>query len=726
MSPLPTSQRLAQRLDISQALLSERSSLADDVRDGLGRELKQLPPKHLYDARGCDLFEEICTLPEYYPTRTERAILTAEAARIVAATGASELVELGAGSATKTRVLLDAMAQAMSLARYIPFDIAEAAVRPTAEAIFAEYPQLDAVHGVVGDFFADLDLIPEPASDAPRLVALLGSTIGNFVGAERRELLREIRRLLRPQDHLLLGADLVKDPAVLEAAYNDSQGVTAAFDLNMLRVINRELDGDIPLANFSHRAHFDTEHEWIEMRLRAQSACHVRLDAIGLEVDFAAGEELLTEISAKFTPVRLAEDLGAAGLEIASVFTDPDDLFALALARPQASRTPRTSTGADRLGAALSETRERTLALVSPLGAEALEQVHSPLLSPLVWDLGHIAAFEDLWVSRTFGSEMVQPELIAVYDADETPRADRGRLPFLRTEAALDYLERTRANTLARLGARTPDNLEQRLELIIRHELQHNETMLQTLQIAGLPTGLAGAADITVSCDDDGLDLIPLAGGQLDIGSERGAGFSYDNEQPRRRIEVAAFQIGRFPVSNRAWADFIAAGGYRRRELWSAAGWAWRQAEDVQRPLYWTAEGTTTRFGAHRPTDPFEPVCHISHFEAEAFARFHEARLPTEFEWEAAATIEPRGPKQLLHGLQNSVWQWTASEFNPYPGFRADPYPEYSEQFFAQGYLVLRGGAWISSPRVATAQFRNWDHPQRRQIFSGLRLARDL
>ena len=363
-------------------------------------------------------------LPEYYPTRTERAILEAEAGAIVAATGAAELVELGAGSATKTRVLLDAMRDADSLARYIPFDIAEAAVRPTAEAIFAEYPELDSVHGVVGDFFSDLGLVPAPESDAPRIVALLGSTIGNFVGEERHELLARIRGLLRPQDHFLLGADLVKDPAVLEAAYDDSAGVTAAFDLNILTVINRELDGDIPEDNFTHSARFDREHEWIEMRLRATQACHAHLAAIDLDVDFAAGEEMRTELSAKFTPARLSHDLGAAGLELATIYTDPDNLFALVLARPSRPQRPPRRTSTETITTALRESRQRTLSLISELDAEALEQVHSQLLSPLVWDLGHIAAFEDLWISRTFGTAMIEPELVAVYDADETPRRD--------------------------------------------------------------------------------------------------------------------------------------------------------------------------------------------------------------------------------------------------------------------------------------------------------------
>ncbi len=714
------------RLDISHALLSERSSLADDVRDGLSAAFKQLPPKHLYDARGCELFEDICELPEYYPTRTERAILDAEAAAIVTGTGAAELVELGAGSATKTRVLLDAMQEADSLRRYIPFDIAEAAVRPTAEAIFAEYPGLESVHGVIGDFLSDLDLVPAPESDAPRLVALLGSTIGNFVGAEREVLLSAISRLLRPQDSFLLGADLVKDPAVLEAAYNDSAGVTAAFDLNMLDVINRELDGDIPVANFAHIARFDREQEWIEMRLIATEACHAHLGDLDLDVDFSAGEAVRTEISAKFTPERLTRDLGAAGLELTTMYTDPDNLFALVLARPAITTSVPTQTATADIVAALSASRERTFALVSRLEGDALERVHSPLLSPLVWDLGHIAAFEDLWISRTFGTEMLEPELIPVYDADETPRRDRGTLPFLRTEAARDYLRRTRAHTLGLIASENPpDHLAARLELIIRHELQHNETMSQTLQVAGLATGLEHGADPTISCDDHGLELIPLAGGSLLIGAASD-GFAYDNERPRHQVEVASFQIGRFPVSNAAWQDFMADGGYHRRELWSEPGWRWRRAEGIEAPLYWNADGSLRRFDRRQPILATDPVCHISYFEAEAFARHHAARLPTEFEWEAAATIEPRGPEQLLHGVQNSVWQWTSSEFNRYRGFRADPYPEYSEQFFGHGYRVLRGGAWLSSPRVATIPFRNWDLPERRQIFSGLRLARDL
>jgi L-histidine N-alpha-methyltransferase len=314
------------------------TGLAHDVFEGLTRNPKELSPKHLYDPRGCELFEAICGLPEYYPTRTERLILAREAANIVELSDARELVEIGAGSAAKTRVLLDAMRDTGRLKRYVPFDIADAAVRLTAEAILGEYPELESVQGVVGDFTVDLDLIPPPESGSARLVVLLGSTIGNLVGAERRGLLRGIVRLLGPQDRFLIGVDLVKDPDVLEAAYNDSRGVTAAFNQNILAVINRELDGDIPVNNFSHVARFLPEHQWIEMRLRALDECSVRLNAIGLNVHFAAGEEMRTEISAKFTEQRLREDLAGAGLALEHLFTDPDDLFAVGLVRVGGSR----------------------------------------------------------------------------------------------------------------------------------------------------------------------------------------------------------------------------------------------------------------------------------------------------------------------------------------------------------------------------------------------------
>ena len=314
-----------------QSCLSDADErvLAEDVLDGLTRPFKELPPKHFYDAHGSELFEQICELPEYYPTRTERLILEQHADEIVELTEARELVELGSGSAEKARILLDAMAQAQTLRRYVPLDVSEQMLHQAAEQLVDEYDGLQ-VDGVIGDFERHLGELPAPPF-GPRIVALLGGTIGNFPPGTRRRLLREIARLLGPRDRLLLGTDLVKDPAVLEAAYDDPQGITAEFNRNVLRVINRELDADFWPEAFDHVAFFDRQHEWIEMRLRARRPQSVLIAGLGLRVEFAAGEELRTEISAKFTRARVEADFRAAGMVLDRWFTDPEELFAVSL-----------------------------------------------------------------------------------------------------------------------------------------------------------------------------------------------------------------------------------------------------------------------------------------------------------------------------------------------------------------------------------------------------------
>jgi L-histidine N-alpha-methyltransferase len=317
-------------------LRAARRTLADDALDGLTRPAKELPPKYFYDARGSELFDRITELPEYYPTRAERAILEARADDIAATTGARELVELGAGTADKTRVLLDTGA----IERYVPFDVDGGMVRDTAAALAEEYPGLE-IEGITGDFEHDLAEIPPPQPGTPRIVAFLGGTIGNFTPGSRRRFLRELGARLDDDSFLLLGTDLVKDPAVLEAAYDDSQGVTAEFNLNMLRVLNRELDADFDAGNFEHVAFYDEAREWVEMRLRARRAHSVRVAAIDLDLEFDRGEELRTEISAKFTRARVESDLGAAGLELVEWMTDPEGLFALSLSRTAPGAAPR-------------------------------------------------------------------------------------------------------------------------------------------------------------------------------------------------------------------------------------------------------------------------------------------------------------------------------------------------------------------------------------------------
>ena len=307
--------------------------LADDVLDGLTRPFKEIPPKHFYDSRGSELFERICELPEYYPTRTETAILAARAGEIVAAAGRpSELVELGSGSTLKARMLLDAMTTHRGARRYVPVDVSERMVREAAAELVGDYPAL-VVHGVVGDFERHLHEVPRATGPSPRLVALLGGTIGNFPPGSRRRLLRDVRGMLRPGDRFLVGTDLVKDAATIEAAYDDATGVTAEFNRNVLHVINRELGADFDPDGFDHVAFYDAGREWVEMRLRAREPCSVWVRDLDLRVEFEAGEELRTEISAKFTPERIRSDCAAAGMELERLWTDERRLFGLSLAR---------------------------------------------------------------------------------------------------------------------------------------------------------------------------------------------------------------------------------------------------------------------------------------------------------------------------------------------------------------------------------------------------------
>jgi gamma-glutamyl hercynylcysteine S-oxide synthase len=342
------------------------------------------------------------------------------------------------------------------------------------------------------------------------------------------------------------------------------------------------------------------------------------------------------------------------------------------------------------------QVRQRTFRLVSHLDEDQLTAVFDPIMSPLAWDLGHVAAYEDLWLNhRLAGRELLRPGLAELYDAFETPRAVRGDLEFLRGDDLREYMAAVRERALDT----PPDGILH--ELVIRHELQHTETMLQAMYLAGLePPGFAGPAPVAGT----GLELIDVPEGPAEIGAGPD-GFAYDNERPRHTADVARFEIGRTPVTNATWLRFAEGGGYVRREWWTDEGWAWKEDYDI-----------THHAGAEAgPADA--PVVHVSWFEADAFARAHHARLPTEVEWEKAATWGH------LDGA-GQVWEWTASPFTGYAGFVAHPYREYSEVFFGDRYRVLRGGSCATHPRVASPHFRNWDLPQRRQLFSGVRIAR--
>ena len=355
---------------------------------------------------------------------------------------------------------------------------------------------------------------------------------------------------------------------------------------------------------------------------------------------------------------------------------------------------------------------------------------------------------------------MERPDLAEVYDAFETPRARRGSLPFLRAGQAREYLERVRERALSATRRHAAgDGMVH--ELVVRHEQQHCETMLQTLNLARLDGHRPSRSPTPPGSGGGRLEMVEVAGGEMELGAGDD-GFAYDNERPRHRVEVDPFLIGRMPIDNATFLAFVEGGGYQRRELWSEEAWRWKEQYDITHPLNWTDDGREWRIGGYEPIDPDKPVVHVSWFEADSFARAHGARLPTEAEWERAATWDqasgetlrfpwgdqPAGPShanldQLAFGtaqvgaypagaspsgclsMLGDVWEWTASHFVGYPGFAAHPYREYSEVFFGSDYRVLRGGSWATARRVATPTFRNWDLPQRRQIFAGLRIARD-
>ena len=347
------------------------------------------------------------------------------------------------------------------------------------------------------------------------------------------------------------------------------------------------------------------------------------------------------------------------------------------------------------LALALEHARARTEALLEPLTDEQLTVQFSPLQSPLVWDLAHVGDFEELWLLR--GGDPASGPHGDFYDAFAHARAERSELPILSPDDAREYLRSVRERVLERL----PDLDPFLVGMVVQHELQHTETMAQTLALAGL---LAVQALPLVEAEGD----VVVPAGSFTLGSVHA--WAYDNERPQHAVELPAFLIDRALVTNGAYAAFVEAGGYGERKLWSDDGWVWRESEQADAPVRW-----------RRDAPPRQPVQHVSFHEAEAYARWAGKRLPTEAEWEKAAKTLG---DQFEHAT-GGVWQWTSSAFGGYPGFRAHPYREYSEPFFGGEYRVLRGGSCVTDALVARTTFRNWDFPQRRQIFSGLRCASD-
>jgi len=434
---------------------------------------------------------------------------------------------------------------------------------------------------------------------------------------------------------------------------------------------------------------------------------------------------------------------------------------------------------ADRIAERLQEARSRTLALLAPVGEDDLRRQHDPLMSPILWDLGHIVHFEALWLTRNLDGAIEFTEMPGLYNPFEHPRATRAALPLPSLDGLLALSADVRHNVLAKLQQADFESGNPLLRdgfvyhMVLQHEYQHDETILQTLQLKHgapyrAPRSLPGAARSTEQ-SDGGIDafrhMVRVPAGTYPIGTSD-APDAYDNERPGHAVQLDAFEIDAAPVTNEAYLAFMNDGGYTRRELWSDAGWAWLQDARVAEPKHWHRDGDvwmTRSMDRMAPVALDHPVVHVCYHEADAFARWAGKRLPTEYEWEVAASWNPATrtaqrypwgdepptrelanvdqltfdttpvgshPRNIsplgCYGMIGDVWEWTSSAFHGYPCFRAFPYAEYSEVFFGPEYKVLRGGSWATRSGAIRNTFRNWDFPIRRQIFSGFRCARDV
>jgi iron(II)-dependent oxidoreductase len=762
-------------------------SFALSVAAGLDGRPRRLDARYLYDAAGSGLFDRITEQPEYYLTRAEDRLLAAGARAIRGLAGPGTLVELGSGASQKTERLLDAWSAAGPTA-YVPVEVDLHSLERACTALRRRYPTLP-LEALAASYERAL---PHLAAASPMTLVFLGSSLGNLGWREAPEFCRAVADVLSPGDHFLVGLDLVKRPAALEAAYNDAAGVTAAFTRNLFARMNRELLTDVPPGAIEHVAFYDSDRERIEIYAQARQELRLQLPSLGREFRIARGERILTELSHKFRRAAAIATIERFGFRLvwsdrnlaAAVAGDPDE-FGLFLFRKLApTSTPAAGLAGPRAAAALlAETRARTLEIVAPLTDEDLQRQHSRLMSPIAWDLGHIAHFEELWLLRD--SEAPRPDDgdQAVYDPLVTPRARRDQLALPSMATIRRRLADVRRRVEERWTSPPATSLSPLMRqvraggldhnLVVQHEAQHQETILQAIALRedlDYRPPFVTEPTLTIGFQPP-RERVSVPAGPFVMGTDDRL-WAYDNERPAHWVDLPDFEIDLCPVSNSQYLAFMAAGGYTRRELWSEAGWQWRQAAGATAPAHWRAvpNGPSAAadagwealvFGRRTPLHPDCPVVHVCWFEADAYARWSGGRLPTEAEWEKAAAWDPgqarahrypwgdeawepsranldqrhlepisagaaRAGRSAYGCLQmlGDVWEWTDSWFDGYPGFQSFPYQEYSEIFFGKQYRVLRGGSFATRTAVARTTTRNWDLPERRQIFAGFRCVR--
>jgi len=768
-------------------------AFALSVAQGLDSRPRRLDASYLYDASGSTLFERITEQPEYYLTRAEDRLLQEHGATIRELAGPGVLVELGSGASLKTQRLLDAWT-AVAPSTYVAVDVDPQAIEQACVALRQRYsdPARLELRGLASTYEHALSVL---RGSAPMTIAFLGSSLGNLGWREYPEFCRQVAEALMSGDHFLVGLDLVKSPTQIEAAYNDSAGVTEAFTRNLFARMNRELYSNVPLDAIRHVAYYDPEHERVEIFAEALAELTIEMPALGRQFRIARGERILTEVSHKFRPEAFIATVESFGLR-ATWHESGDGDFGLFLfcksALTRSSAPPQRPRPHAQQLALLAEGRARTRALVAPLSEADLTEQHSPLMSPIAWDLGHIAQFEAEWLLPA--EERAEAgNATELYDALSTPRAQRSQLPLPSVPAIWERLDRVRKRVDRSFAPRSVGDDPTRrlpagaysLALIAQHEAQHQETILQAIALrrdleyqptfATEPPALLAGRPAT--------ERVLIPAGSFIMGTHD-RDWAYDNERPAHEVQVPSFWLGRSPVTNREYLTFMADGGYEEPRYWSEAGWAWLRETKCRAPGHWrlidedsgnchsTHSGHSNHFsqaarnweavvfGRAEPLHPDGIVMHVSWFEADAYARWAGGRLPSEAEWEKAAAWDPSHGHARLYPwgdepwqperanldqarlqptrantypegqsaygclqMLGDVWEWTDSWFAGYPGFETFPYEEYSRVFFGQDYRVLRGGSFATRAIVARSTFRNWDFPQRRQIFAGFRCA---
>jgi dimethylhistidine N-methyltransferase len=754
-----------------------------DVRAGLTSSPKRLPSRWLYEGAGSELFERITHLDEYYPTRAELAILVEHASSVAVISGARTVVELGSGASDKTVLLLDAFDQLGQLSAFVAVDGAEPVLRRSVVDLASHYPKA-AVAGLAADFG---DMTAPLMEGTARLVAFLGGTVGNLAPMERKGFLSHLAELLENGEHLLVGTDLVKDPVRLLTAYDDPGGVTAAFERNVLSLANARLGANFDLDRFSYVVRWDPTAEVIEMGLRSEGAQDVTVAALDLLVHFEDGEELLTEISAKFTLWGIAEEISAAGFAVVEQWQDPMGDYALTL--------PPRVTGRSRATAAHGSNEQRsqgdvpkptweryreirawTEALARPLSGEDQSIQSMPDVSPTKRHRAHVTwFFEQFVVGPNCSGYRPMDErfsyLFNSYYEGAGPRHARDKRGLLSRPGVGEVAayRQTVDEAMERLLSSGPSpSVTALVELGLHHEQQHQELLLlmdvkhvlsmNPLVPAYRPDPMAatsGRVREPRGETEQTSGWVRHPGGLVEIGHDRpvgsrgaidfSGGFVFDNESPRHKAWLNGFALADRLVTAGDWLAFMDDGGYERPDVWLSDGWAINVTEDRRAPLYWS-EGTegweVYTLAGRLPLDPTVPVVHVSYYEADAFARWAGARLPSEAEWETVAMssagpdhgalrLHPRGATPppvsgAMRQLYGEVWQWTSSAYLPYPGFRTldGVAGEYNGKFMV-GQDVLWGSACITPPGHTRPSYRNFFPPAARWPFAGVRLARD-